>query len=92
MCTSAWLVNKIRTDTAMEATINASAPHKPTQSMHEKSLPPSGADREYQDWARLQGANLGRTTLNSIARGARAECTCSSKPPGTDSSKEALNS
>ena len=55
-----WLVNKIRTDISMMGTkLNAQVSIKNLQSMHEKSLPPTGARRrmelEYQDWARLQG-------------------------------------
>jgi hypothetical protein len=55
-----WLVDKIRTDIAMMGTkLNAQVSIKNLQSMHEKSLPPTGARRrmelEYQDWARLQG-------------------------------------
>ena len=57
-----WLVSKIRTDIAMMwIKLNARVMIKNLQSMHEKSLPPTGARRrmelEYQDcqWARLQG-------------------------------------
>jgi hypothetical protein len=55
-----WLVSKIRTDIAMMwIKLNARVMITNLQSMHEKSLPPTGArarmEQEYQDWARLQG-------------------------------------
>ena len=59
-----WLVNKIRTDIAMMGIklrfkLNAQVIIKNLQTMHEKSLPPTGARRrmelEYQDRARLKG-------------------------------------
>jgi hypothetical protein len=49
-----WLVNEIRTDIAMKGIkLNAQVMIKNLQNMHEKSLPPTGAQRrmeqEYQD-------------------------------------------
>jgi hypothetical protein len=59
----AWLVNKVRTDTAMKATkLNAQVQltnRGQVQAMDEKGTAASDQrrqlDLEYQDWARLQG-------------------------------------
>ena len=66
-----WLVNKIRTDTAMMATkLNAQVTIKNLQNMHGKSLRPTGARRRmelaYQDRARLQGRRGGHTRADRL--------------------------
>ncbi len=64
-----WLVNKIRTDTAMIGIkLNAQVIIKNLQNMHAKSLPPTGARaREIASGARISG--LGPPARQGITHG-----------------------